>query len=150
MTEYQQQEPEVKDEPGEIVTCGRICHVLDPGLADDSYAEESRKIRTMVDIAELLDDAVDASAEERGCHGAAHAHAQIGFDDGTFEDFEDLDHPALLSLPSGTPRDARRALRRREGHWVWNGRNHVTFSTTWLTQCLTEIRATSPTKAVKA
>lgn len=124
----------------ETATRARFYYDRDPALSDPSEPSKSWPITSLVDIACLLDSTADECAEERGCHGAASARAQIGFEDDTFEDIDTLDHPAVTGLPVGEPRDVRKALRRRDGETVWNGNNHIPFSTAWLTELLRRMR----------
>lgn len=124
----------------ETVTCGRIYYTRHPALSDNSEPGKSRSLTTLVDVATLLDDANDESTEERGYRGAASARAQIGFDDETFEDVDDLHHPALDGFPVGEPRAARKALKAREGVLCWDGHNHVPSSTSHLVALLNRMR----------
>lgn len=124
----------------EIATLARFYYDRHPGLSTPSGPSKSWPIKTLVDVAALLDDTVTECYDERGCYGAASARAQIGFDDSTFEDIHDQTHPAVTNLPTGRPKDVRKAILSRDGETVWDGNNHVPQATHHLRELLAEMR----------
>ena len=124
----------------ERITLGRLYLDRHPGLSAKSGPCKARPIKTQVDVAALLDDAAYQTLVE---HGAASAHAEIGYgqpDDEDYEPVESMGHPDVVALPLGTPAEARRAIRKRRGDSAWDGHNHVPRPVFELTELLARMR----------
>ena len=123
---------------------GKIYHYRNPGLSERSHSGATNKLATQVDAAALLDDAAYESICGRGgCGYGSGAYAMLCFNP-EGDDCERLDniwHPDVQELPTGTPAEARAALRRRRDNTAWDGNNHVPHPIHNLEMLLTTMRA---------
>ena len=132
------------------ILSGLIFCSLDPGLSDSSFACKPRQIKTQVDAAALLDEALHESTSCRGSWGAAGAHAMLIFEDYENEnfdlenfdgeDFNGMDHPEIQKLPIGTAKAARCELKLCRGVEAWNGNNFIPHPTENVDEILLLIR----------